>query len=300
MFGPLIAPSDPTAINLFKWSNKFSWSYNGEVADSIKERVKKAGGKVEGDLCCRLAWFNYDDLDLHMIEPDRNEIYYSNKGISRCGGMLDVDMNAGHGHTRTPVENIFYSSRAKMKEGIYRLFVHNYRKREMANIGFVAEIDILGTVYQFSYTQNIADRAVVQVANIEYTVKNGFRIIKSLPHSQIVGTAWGLQTNNFHQVSAITLSPNYWGPRGAGNKHFFFLLKNCINDGTARGFYNEFLKEELNAHRKVFEVVGSKLKFSSAEADQDQLSGLGFSSTQRNSLVCRVKGSFARILKINF
>jgi len=33
----LIAPSDPTAGRLFKWGNNFSWSYNGEVADSIKE-----------------------------------------------------------------------------------------------------------------------------------------------------------------------------------------------------------------------------------------------------------------------
>jgi hypothetical protein len=31
-----------------------------------------------------------------------------------------------------------------------------------------------------------------------------------------------------------------------------------------------------------------------------QLSGLGFSSTQRNSVLCRVSGSFSRVIKIVF
>jgi hypothetical protein len=95
----------------------------------------------------------------------------------------------------------------------------------------------------------------------------------------------------------MMLSPNYWDEKAVGNKHYFFLLDGCVNDGAARGFYNEFLTPELDKHRKVFELVGSKLQM--APADQ-QLSGLGFSSTQRSSLVCRVKGSFTRTIKIIF
>jgi len=50
----LIAPVDATAKPLFKWPNGFSWSYTGDLADSIKERVKKAGGSVTGKhLDCR-------------------------------------------------------------------------------------------------------------------------------------------------------------------------------------------------------------------------------------------------------
>lgn len=75
------------------------------------------------------------------------------------------------------------------------------------------------------------------------------------------------------------------------------MLDGCLNDGKARGFFNEFLNEELTTHRKVLEVVGARMK---TEESVNQLSGLGFSSTQRNSVLCRVKGSFDRVVKINF
>lgn len=99
----LTAPVNKDAKNLFKWPNNFAWTYNGGVADSIKEKVRAAGGQTEGFLRCSLAWSNYDDLDLHVVEPNNLEIYYSNR-IGRSGGKLDVDENAGYGKTRKPVE----------------------------------------------------------------------------------------------------------------------------------------------------------------------------------------------------
>ena len=75
------------------------------------------------------------------------------------------------------------------------------------------------------------------------------------------------------------------------------MLEGCANNGTARGFYNEFLKSDLDQHRKVLELVGTKLR---TDESLEQLSGVGFSSTQRNSLLCKVTGSFSRIININF
>ena len=289
----LIAPADATALPLFKWPNKFSWSYNGDVADSIKERVKKAGGVVEADLCCRLAWRNYDDLDLHLQAPD-GHIYFRDRRIG--GGQLDVDMNAGSGQTREPVENIFYKDRSTMKEGLYTLYVNQFSKRETVDVGFEVEIDWLGDVRSFAYDKSIPNRENVGVATFKYTKKSGVEIIESLPSSQSVKTVWGLPTQTFHPVSAMMLSPNHWDGGGVGNRHYFFMLDGCKNDGSARGFYNEFLRPELDQHRKVLEVVGSKMK---AEGP-DQLSGLGFSSTVKNTLICRVKGSFNRTIKVQF
>lgn len=294
----LIAPVDPTAKPLFKWSNNFSWSYNGELTDSIRERVKKAGGNVSGDLCCRLAWYNYDDLDFHMKEPNNYEIYFGNRArMSPCDGSLDVDMNAISGQTREPVENIFYSNKDRMVEGVYTLQVHNFCRRESTNVGFEVELDFMGTVHRFVYDKPVQDKSTITVVKFKYSHKDGIKFLESLPFSQAVREIWGISTQTFRKVNVMMMSPNYWDDLKIGNKHYFFMLEGCVNDDKARGFFNEFLKEELNTHRKVIEMVGSKMR---TEESNNQLSGLGFSSTQRNDVLCKVKGSFSRIIKIVF
>jgi len=295
----LVAPADATANRLFKWGNPFSWSYNGDVTDSIKERVKAAGGNVTGDLCCRLAWFNHDDLDFHMIEPTGNEIDFRNKGISGCGGKLDVDMNAGMGTTREPVENIFYGDKKKMKEGMYYLNVNQWSKRETKDVGFEVEMDFMGTVTKFSHPAAVPQGSTVTVVEFRYSHKDGITILKSLPAttSGKGKEVWGITTQTFQPVNVVMLSPNYWDDKPVGNKHLFFMLEGCKNDAEARGFYNEFLTEELTAHRKVIEMVGAKMR---TEKSEQQLSGLGFSSTQHGNLTCRVKGSFSRVINVVF
>lgn len=290
----LVAPLDPTAGRLFKWDNNFSWSYNGEVTDSIKERVKAAGGNVTGDLCCRLAWDYTDDLDLHLEGP-MGHIYFGDR--RKGGGMLDVDANGGDGMKAEPCENIFFGSHRTLMEGAYTLKVHQYNARQTAKAGFQAEIDFMGNVTQFSYDKPLRRGEYVTVATFKYSVADGFQIVKSLPSSQMSRTVYGLPTQTFHKVSTLLLSPNHWDDKVVGNKHFFFILDGAKADAPARGFYNEFLKEELTPHRKVFEIVGSKMKVADSP---DQLSGLGFSSTQQASLTVRVSGSFTRVLNIIF
>jgi len=303
----LVAPLDPTAGRLFSWDNNFSWAYNGDLADSIKERVKKAGGNVTGDVCCRLAWRNHDDLDLHMKEPDGNEIYYNNnrgynnnKGNkSRCGGMLDVDMNAGSSQTREPVENIFYESRHTMKEGLYHLFVNQFARRENQDYGFEIEVDLLGEVLSFSYDRIMKDKEKVTALKFEYSHAYGAKILESLPTSTMSREVWGIQTGKYHRVTLAMHSPNHWenSGSGTGNKHYMFVLDGCNNPDPVRGFFNEFLRGDLNEHRKVFEIVGSKMK---AEPTENQLSGVGFSSTVRDYALFRIKGKFNRIVKVLF
>lgn len=294
----LIAPTDPTANPLFKWDNGFSWSYTGDVTDSIKERVKAAGGNVTGDLCCRLAWEYRDDLDFHMHEPDGGHIYFANRRYkSSCGGMLDVDANGADGVREDPVENIVYESFNRMKEGVYTLKVNNYSRRDTKGVGFEVEIEFNGTKHSFVYDNVIGDGKTVEVAQIKYSKAKGIEIVKSLPSTTSSKKIWNVSTHTFHKVNVIMNSPNHWDGMNAGNKHHFFMLDGCMNEGKARGFYNEFLREDLNKHRKVIEIVGSKML---TEETENQLSGLGFSSTQRNSIMCKVSGAFSRVIKIVF
>jgi len=296
----LIAPVNKDSNTMFKWDNNFGWSYNGNMTDSMKERVKELGGKVDGVLRFSIQW-NEDgkdncDLDAHCVEPTGNRICYYNcrkPSKSGLGGQLDVDIVNPEG--KIAVENITWDDLSKMKNGIYKFCVHQFSGS--AKKGFRAEVEFNGQIYSFDYNKQMRAGEVVSVS--EVTLKNGEFTIKSLILSNASSREmWGITTNQFVPVSTVMYSPNYWDEQqGIGNKHYFFMLKDCINPDTPNGFFNEYLKQELVQHKRVFEALGSKMK---VEHTDDQLSGLGFSSTQRNELVIKVKGATERILKIKF
>jgi hypothetical protein len=140
----------------------------------------------------------------------------------------------------------------------------------------------------------------VVVAEVRYSRKEGFSIIKSLESTSQFASRdfWGVKTNQFIPVSVIMMSPNYWDDQqGIGNKHYFFILKDCVNPETPNGFFNEYLNNQLMEHKRVFEALGSMMR---VKDTKDQLSGLGFSSTLRNSAVFKLDGQTSRTVKIDF
>lgn len=290
-FMSLTAPVHADAPALFKWDNNFAWSYNGNITDSIKEKVKAAGGNVtNAKLRVSLAWFNYDDLDIHVIEPNGHHIYFGNKS-----GKLDVDMNAGGGSSRTPVENVSWIT---VQNGVYHVQINQYHQRETDNPGCVVEIENNGKLMQLSYAKPL--RGNIKFASI--TVVNG-QITDVKPGDGVLAKGismdkWGVKTETFVKVNTLVHSPNYWDDNAVGNKHWFFILENCANPDPARGVYNEFLSSNLEKHRKVFEVLGDKTKCPPTE---DQLSGLGFSSTRGDTVTVRVvAGNHTQNFNITF
>lgn len=300
----LTTANDKASKPIFKWNNNYSWTFNGNLAGKsmIKEAVKDRGGKTEGVVNIRLAFPNTtSDYDLHVVEPAGDHIYYSNRRIPRkSSGMLDLDAQGVDGNfpPEKRVENVIYTDQSKMPSGSYRVFVNNFSKRD-ANFGFTVEIEVKGETTTFNYNKILNGGDNVDVCKIEYK-NNEFSVQPILPVSEsnsISKEVYGLETNQFHKVNLVCLSPNHWNENSVGNKHYMFMLEGCKCPDEVRGFHNENLTSELLQHKRVLEVLGTKAMIPSTEK---QLSGLGFNATVRDELVVRLQGSFKRVIKIKF
>lgn len=275
----ITAPVDTDSGLLFKWDNQFAWSYNGNITDSIKEKVKAAGGNTNAQLRVSLGWFNGDDLDIHCISP-KGRIYFANKA-----GVLDVDMNAGSARNSVdPVENLSWSNPA---DGEYTIIINQYNPRSRDNIGFVIELENEGKLSQYSYTKAMKTNENVPVMTFKVVGGKVVELVtgKDVSDQGIQKEVWGLKTEQAIKVNTLMFSPNHWDGNATGNKHWFFLLEGAVNDQPTRGIYNEYLRDELLPHRKVFEVLGSQTM---CPVTDNQLSGLGFSSTRGDNVTAFV------------
>lgn len=303
----LIAPEVADAKTMFKWNNGMSWAYTGNITDSdIKENVKAAGGSVTGIVRFSIQWNDGNgkdnsDLDAHCLEPQGGDhIYFSHKISRYTGGELDIDITDPIYQCKSnggvAVENITYPSKERMKPGTYKFYVNQYSFRNSQ--GFKAEVEVNGEIHSYEY--NTPVRGNVDVAEVILDQSGNFKVVDKLPGkcATISKDVWGIKTLQFTPVSVVCYSPNYWDEqKGIGHQHLFFMLKDCINPEEPNGYYNEFLKPELEQHRRVFEALGAKAHVKDVD---DQLSGVGFSLTKRNDLIIKVKGATERVVKVKF
>lgn len=305
-FVSMIAPCNKESKTMFKWNNGLSWAYTGNITDSdMKQNVKAAGGNVDGVLRFSIQWNesgkDNSDLDAHCIEPTGNEIYFGNcrkPEMSKLGGQLDIDITHPNSQMlgKSSVENITWLDKSRMKPGVYKFFVNQYEAR--GTKGFKAEVEFDGEIYSFEYNHPVSGN--VQVAEVIMDNNGNFTIKEKLSGSSTISSRniWGVNTNQFVPVAVISYSPNYFDEQeGIGHRHLFFFLKDCVNTEEPNGYYNEFLKNELAEHKRVFEALGAKCH---VEDTEDQLSGIGFSMTKRAELIVKVKGATERIIKVKF
>lgn len=300
---------------IFKWDNNYSWTFNGNLAgkSQLTEMVEAKGGRTDGVFRFTHSWNelepNQSLMDLHVFMPEcqlpkqwehgpnvrGRRVGWNNRQDFQSGGIQDVDYTAQAPKGYIPVENITFPTLSRMPEGKYTCAINNWSFRSTGGKG-KAEIAFEGNLYQYEYPATKHNEWVIIA---EVTLKNGkFSIDHKLPLSgETSKDIYGLQTNEFHKVNLVCLSPNHWGDNNIGNKHYFFMLENCKSPNSIRSFHNENLIPELANHRKVLEVLSSQTMVNSIEK---QLSGLGFNATVRDELIVKLQGSFKRIIKIKF
>jgi hypothetical protein len=109
------------------------------------ERVTSRGAKIGTRMNITLTWNTTDDLDLRLITPSRNEIYYDNKNAD--GGTLNLDANV-FGTSKTPAENILFNT--VPVPGVYAVRVQPFAfyESKAGGVKFTVTILIDGVLYQ--------------------------------------------------------------------------------------------------------------------------------------------------------
>ena len=312
----LTTANNPDSKPIFKWANNYSWTFNGNLAgkSQLTEMVEAKGGRTDGVFRFTHSWNeiepNQSLMDLHVFMPGNShhpddkphDLYGTGRRVgwnhrqdALSGGVQDVDYTNPAPKGYIPVENITFPSASNLPEGKYICKIHNWSFRGTGGKG-KAEIAFGGEVFQYIYPST-RNKEWVTIA--EVTLKNGkFEIEHKLPVAdQQSKEIYGLETNQFHKVNLVCLSPNHWGENNVGNKYYFFMLDGCKSPTSIRSFHNENLIPELAEHRKVLEVLGGTTMI---EPSDKQLSGLGFNATVRDELIVRLSGTHKRTVKIKF
>jgi uncharacterized protein YegL len=144
--------TDPVKLENFRWADMAADSVpqTGAFAAEFRRRLQREGAK-SGDVQISLIWNNYNDLDLHVICPHSDEIYFGDRE-SGCGGELDVDMNVSP-TSEEPVENIYWPP-GEAPEGNYEVHVHHYRNHEKRGCqdptSYKVAVSVGGLVEQFT------------------------------------------------------------------------------------------------------------------------------------------------------
>lgn len=291
-----VAPVNPDSPNILAWDNNISYAFVGDAAGavSIRQKVRDAGGSINGKLRISLSWGegNSSDYDLKVIDPIDTICFSRKRGKY---GYLDVDANAVSIMKR-PVENIIYEK--IVPQGNYTVEVNLYSKRREIPAGYTIEIAYEGTSYFI--TKNTSPGRPDKVASFFITKDKKLEQLNLLRGDLVLSTIepgidkennlWGVPTGSFQKISHLILSPNYWQEPGFGNKQYFFILPNCQVQDSVRGFFKEFIKPDLRQEfGKVFEGLGSSTMIHPKKGDE-QVTGLGLSANCKKTLIAKVDG----------
>jgi hypothetical protein len=114
-----------------------------------------------GDVQVTLRWSAPVDLDLHVIDPAGQEIWYQSPSSS-TGGILDVDANGNcQNMVSSPVENVFWPY-GSAPSGGYQVLVVYYM-----TCGYAGPVDYEVTVRQNDQVIDVGNGTVTQEGELQ-------------------------------------------------------------------------------------------------------------------------------------
>lgn len=116
----------PAQDSLIEHADSDSLNTDSAAIPQDTSVIRQAQGIGEsGKLKITLMWDFLADIDLHVIEPSGEEVYYDHKTSNSTGGELDVDdRNGGIKHDGRPAaENIYWEN---PQHGIYKVSINYF------------------------------------------------------------------------------------------------------------------------------------------------------------------------------
>lgn len=99
-----------------------------------------------GDVQVSLSWDGPSDVDLHVVGPDNEEIYYGNR-TSTSGGVLDLDSNAACNIDNVDNENVTWPT-GRSPSGAYTVRVDYWSSCGRAITNYAVTVSVAGRTPQ--------------------------------------------------------------------------------------------------------------------------------------------------------
>jgi hypothetical protein len=122
-----------------------------------------------GDIQISVAWTNPTDVDLHVIDPSNEEIYWAHK-TSASGGTLDLDSNPACYIDNKNNENIVWPA-GRAPHGTYRVVVHYYADCNQPRSDWVVTVLVKGQspqTFTGSFVGAYSGNPPAQVVSFDY------------------------------------------------------------------------------------------------------------------------------------
>lgn len=106
-----------------------------------------------GDIQISVSWTDSADVDLHVIDPAGEEIYFAHQ-TSASGGTLDLDANAACSPNETSPQRVFYSNEnvvwplGQAPNGTYKVILDYWSDCGVAQTDWVATVQRQGAAPQ--------------------------------------------------------------------------------------------------------------------------------------------------------